>query len=65
MPADLSEKLRRFNVAGRSVPAAAPPRPAGIESVVAGRFEPTAYGECFVVEQRFAVPWRPRDQRTP
>lgn len=58
MPADLGDKLRRFNAAGRSAPARPPPRPAGIESVVAGRFEPTTYGECFVVEQRFALSWR-------
>jgi uncharacterized protein YprB with RNaseH-like and TPR domain len=52
--ADLAAKLRQWNVAGRST--APPPRAThGVEAVVPGRFETTAYGECFLVERRYPL----------
>jgi uncharacterized protein YprB with RNaseH-like and TPR domain len=53
MAADLTGKLRQWNAAGRQAPPR-PPRP-GIESVVQGRYQRTAHGECFVVERRYPV----------
>jgi uncharacterized protein len=57
MTASLGEKLRRWNVAPRAPTSR--PRPArGIEAVVAGRFQATSHGDCFVVEREYPLDWR-------
>ncbi len=57
MPSSLGDTLRRWNVAGRA--ASIPPPPCtGIEAVVAGRYQATPHGPCFVAEQRLPLTWQ-------
>jgi uncharacterized protein len=57
MPAELASKLRQWGAAGRPERKTARPR-VTIEAVLPGRFEPTAHGPCFVVEQSYPLDMR-------